>query len=785
MRLGYTQIVKQSRFRWWDAAAVGGLLVIVFMTATSLELTYWTYDLNRVTAVAVLSLLSGMLIGASTFSRKTARLLLVLYGLAILFLQLVISLNVQPLWIDRLIVYARRADTAVRQLLDNRPLEDGILFLSSAAVLFGWAALSLGYHSLREGRPGGSLALFALVFYAIQFFLPPVSRRNVFILVYTLVLGLLVARWVYVRQTDERRRRAVKADASLSAVTLRLALLFTLPVVLIAFGLPIVSQRLQARSGVPQPLNESPATASQFLRNFLFPLRQPAAFGSGDFAEVQGLGSRRSTSAEEVFTVDLPVTGNGLMGNGYWYGRVYASYQNGYWQNADALEEAYETAQLFEDDAQSFTFHYSVSSNLIFRPQILQALDQPARLQYYPLPDDGADILALSDPNIVRAGTAMRVQGAYNQPAQASLRHTGQAYPAWVLAHYLQLPANLSPKVAALAQEAARGAQTPFDVALNLTDFLRGAYRYQDAVRIPRGAEPLEWFLFSGRAGFCNYYATAETLMLRSLGIPARFVTGYAGGQTATDGGSVTLLARDSHAWVEVYFPDIGWVIFEPTPRLPSLEYLQEEMAPEEEQIDPRERFALSNPQESEDLLEQRQLQEKYSEATAVVETEREASRRLWLALPLALVLVGVGGWWHFFHIPQGKLLPAWEGGETKSQSYAQRKARRHGPAPVEVMAARLRQLSPLVGVRQRAGETAREYFSRLFRTIELPEKTGQEFIEVYEQAMFAERPQRMESGQAEDLVRSYHRMLAALLRKWWGNIRKAIRLRLKILRVG
>lgn len=141
MRLGYTQIVKQSRFRWWDVAAVVGLLVIVFMTATSLELTYWTYDLNRVTAVAVLSLLSGMLIGASTFSRKTARLLLVLYGLAILFLQLVISLNAQPLWADRLTAYGRRVAAAVRQLLDNRPLEDGILFLSSAAILFGWAAL--------------------------------------------------------------------------------------------------------------------------------------------------------------------------------------------------------------------------------------------------------------------------------------------------------------------------------------------------------------------------------------------------------------------------------------------------------------------------------------------------------------------------------------------------------------------------------------------------------------------------------------------------------------------
>ncbi len=75
----------------------------------------------------------------------------------------------------------------------------------------------------------------------------------------------------------------------------------------------------------------------------------------------------------------------------------------------------------------------------------------------------------------------------------------------------------------------------------------------------------LEWFLFDERAGFCNYYASSEVMMLRALGVPARLSVGYAEGTWNPEDNVYVILGKDSHAWPEVYFPNIGWVPFEPT----------------------------------------------------------------------------------------------------------------------------------------------------------------------------------------------------------------------------
>jgi hypothetical protein len=75
--------------------------------------------------------------------------------------------------------------------------------------------------------------------------------------------------------------------------------------------------------------------------------------------------------------------------------------------------------------------------------------------------------------------------------------------------------------------------------------------------------------LFENKQAFCVYYSTAEVLMLRSLGIPARLAVGFAQGQKVGDEYLVRKL--DAHAWPEVYFPGIGWIEFEPTGSQPAL----------------------------------------------------------------------------------------------------------------------------------------------------------------------------------------------------------------------
>ena len=82
--------------------------------------------------------------------------------------------------------------------------------------------------------------------------------------------------------------------------------------------------------------------------------------------------------------------------------------------------------------------------------------------------------------------------------------------------------------------------------------------------KMPKGEDFAVWFLESADSGYCVHFATAATVMLRALGIPARYVTGYS--LTTKAGTSVTVTSDDAHAWVEYYDDSIGWVPLEVTP---------------------------------------------------------------------------------------------------------------------------------------------------------------------------------------------------------------------------
>jgi hypothetical protein len=123
-----------------------------------------------------------------------------------------------------------------------------------------------------------------------------------------------------------------------------------------------------------------------------------------------------------------------------------------------------------------------------------------------------------------------------------------------------------------LAQQIAGDADTPFDKARLVTAFLRDQMKYSETVpRIPPGRDPVDWFLFDQREGFCNYYATSEVMLLRSLGVPARLAVGYAEGIYDPEAKVFNVRRKDAHAWPEVYFPGIGWIEFEPTVSQPGI----------------------------------------------------------------------------------------------------------------------------------------------------------------------------------------------------------------------
>jgi len=135
----------------------------------------------------------------------------------------------------------------------------------------------------------------------------------------------------------------------------------------------------------------------------------------------------------------------------------------------------------------------------------------------------------------------------------------------------LQVPESVPARVKRLARRVAADANAtiPTTQAIAIENYLRDPARFTydlDAPWVPEGRDYVDHFLFSSRRGYCNHYATAMAVMVRSLGIPARLATGFTAGQYQPDREVYEIRDQDAHAWVEVFLPDTGWVDFDPTP---------------------------------------------------------------------------------------------------------------------------------------------------------------------------------------------------------------------------
>ncbi|MEU5692510.1 DUF3488 and transglutaminase-like domain-containing protein [Actinosynnema sp. NPDC020468] len=131
---------------------------------------------------------------------------------------------------------------------------------------------------------------------------------------------------------------------------------------------------------------------------------------------------------------------------------------------------------------------------------------------------------------------------------------------------YLQAP-GVRPEVRELAQQITRDQTNTFDKARALwayfTDGTHG-FKYTTQTKNDTNVDALSDFLFNGKTGFCEQYASAMAIMARAVGLPARVALGFTAGYPTEDALSIT--TQDAHAWVEVYFPGYGWMTFDPTP---------------------------------------------------------------------------------------------------------------------------------------------------------------------------------------------------------------------------
>ncbi len=131
---------------------------------------------------------------------------------------------------------------------------------------------------------------------------------------------------------------------------------------------------------------------------------------------------------------------------------------------------------------------------------------------------------------------------------------------------YLTLPPGLPERVGQLARSWAGDASDPATIASRIEGHLRTEYQYDLASPSGASPTPLEHFLFESRRGHCEFYSTAMAVMLRTLDIPSRNVTGFIGGTFNRFGNFYAVRQGEAHSWVEAYLPGIGWHRYDPTP---------------------------------------------------------------------------------------------------------------------------------------------------------------------------------------------------------------------------
>ena len=261
----------------------------------------------------------------------------------------------------------------------------------------------------------------------------------------------------------------------------------------------------------------------------------------------------------------------------YWRGLVFDTYRNGAWTASD---KSYRITRPYVDP---HNLPPAPPNNLgtfvqVFRvlrtiPGVINAA-YPLQSVYAPVAEMRMDAYGtLRTPDVLRPGVTYSVVSYLpNLSADELRKFKSTTVPPEIRASYLDT-GSLSPRAMQLARDATKFVTAnQFDEVIALTNFLQTHYQYsQQLGHVPPGEDPVDYFLFDSLIGYCEQFATAETLMLRSLGIPARLATGYSTGSYDPVLDQAVVRERDAHAWVEVYFGQYGWVPVDPSPGFSAL----------------------------------------------------------------------------------------------------------------------------------------------------------------------------------------------------------------------
>jgi len=545
------------------------LVGMVVAAGWTMARTDWAEGLDVVLWAGLGGVVAGFFLGWSVIRGAVSHFISAIYGLAWVGYLLGRRLPEGLSSGERIRQLVAHLAYWIRQAATGGEGRDTLIFVMLLSGLFWILGYNAAWNTYRRTRIWRALVpLGAMTLVGVYYYNGP-AHLTVYMMLYLFFAVLYIVRSHIAEREETWRRERVAYSPDLRFSVLQAGVTAALIVLTMAWVLPSAAAMPHLAATWRRLSHPWHTVQEEWQRLFSTLHGSPVPGVLEPFGPSLSLGGPRDV--QRVLLMDITAPKEGRY---YWRGAVYATYTGERW---DAIETesillipgrqppGMEQTTLRRVVTQTITSYMPGRYMLVGASQSI-SVDREA--EAYINLSEGAplDFARVLSTLPLDAGEQYTVVSRVSVADATSLRQAGTDYPEWVRQHYLKLPLSLPERVTRLAEQITASAPTPYDKAVALEQYLRDHITYDlTPPEVPKGRDYVDFLLFDSQRGYCNDYASAMTVMARSIGLPARLASGYSQGEYDEERGVFRVRGTNAHTWPELYFPGYGWIEFEPT----------------------------------------------------------------------------------------------------------------------------------------------------------------------------------------------------------------------------
>lgn len=561
---------------------------LMIITALAVNAAGWTRGLEALAIVSFLAVGFGFLLARSHYSELLSLVLSATYSLVGIGATTALILVEEGSARERVVTLGRQLNEWLNEGLAGRqPPNDEVAFVVFLSVLFWYLGHNAAWHVFRIDRVWRVIVPAGLVLVTNQFYYQGDRSLDGYLIAFVVLSLLLLIRSHIDAREFEWYINRVNFPRHVRRTFFQVGAILAVTIVALAWAAPAGSDN-RGLDRLRELFSNDRLMQIADVWNRLFSSLEGEGIATTDYygGDRLRLSGAIQLGDEPVLRVRAPSD----VLRYYWRSTVFESYNPALFEwyhvrtvraftDAPGLElnleptlpgARREVTQRFEILMRASELVYTAPQPLRMDLPVVAELDCVLNRSSQACVNNSEpiDVAIIKGRSVLRRGDSYTVTSSISTTTADMLRAASADYPSWVRDLYLQGAEDVSPRVRDLAAQivAEAGAQTQYDRAKAIERWLRTNIQYNEAIPAPpEGRDAIDWFLFDEREGYCNYYASAMVMMLRSQGIPARLAAGFAQGSWDPETETFLVRERDAHTWVEVYFPGYSWVEFEPT----------------------------------------------------------------------------------------------------------------------------------------------------------------------------------------------------------------------------